>query len=844
MFRAAWRSLLARKVRLLLTALSVVLGVGFMAGTYVLTDTMTKAFNQLIESSNIGVDVIVRGEQAFESPNGPGSEERQPLPETVVDEIRAVDGVAEAAGDVLGFAQLVDPATGNVIGGFGPPTFGASFSEFGGFTLKDGAIPAGPGQVAIDAGTAERYSIGVGDRIQILFEESTQEFEVAGLAGFGEVDSLGGATFALFDLETAQQVLGREGEVDTIYVRAEEGVPATAIRDRVQGVLPEQVEAITAAAATQEAQEQVRQSLGFVQTALLVFAYVALFVGAFIIFNTFSIIVAQRTRELALLRALGATRRQVRRSVLVEAFLVGIVASVVGVGVGVLIAIGLKALLAATGIDLPSTGTTIQARTIVVSLVVGTLVTVLASVFPARRAGRVAPIQALREATDTGGRSLRFRLITGSIVLFLGLAPLLYGLFGSPEDALSLVGLGVALTFIGVAMLTPFIARPTARALGSPVRRTGIAGRLGQENAMRNPRRTAATASALMIGLGLVVFVAVFGASAKASVASTLERTLKADFIATSPSFTGFGPAAADAMREVPGVAAVCELRQTGVQVNGKTAFITGIDHTTLEQVTEIDLQAGSVSDLSEPGTVLVFEDVAADNGWTVGESISLTFASTGEQPFTLVGIYGEKGLIDDYAISLETYEANVPQQLDLFAMISVADGQDVETVQRDLGAALEEFPNVEVEDQAAFRDRQAQFVNQILNLITGLLMMAVIIAIFGIVNTLSLSIYERTRELGLLRAVGMSRRQTRAMVRWEAVLISVMGALFGVVIGIAFGWALQQALAPQGFTELGIPTGQIAFYVVFAAVAGVLAAILPARRAAKLNVLEAISYE
>jgi putative ABC transport system permease protein len=843
-FRAALRSLMARKVRLLLTGLSVVLGVGFVAGTYVLTDTMTQAFDDLIETSTIGIDVIVQGEQEFESPNGPGSEERQPMPEELVDEISALDGVAVAAGDVLGFAQIVDPSTGDVIGGFGPPTFGASFSEFGGFTVKAGEKPAGPGQVSIDAGTAELYGIEVGDRVQILFEGTPQEFEVVGLAGFGVADNLGGATFALFDFETAQEVLSREGQVDAIYIQGDDDVTAVALRDRIAQVLPPNVEALTGAAAAQEAQDQVGEALGFVRTALLVFAFVSLFVGAFIIFNTFAIIVAQRTRELALLRALGASRRQVMTSVLVEAAIIGLVASVIGFGVGILIAIGLQGLLGAVGIDLPSTGTVIETRTFVVSIVVGTVITLVASLVPARRASRVAPIQALREAVDTGGRSLRFRLISGIAVLALGVAPLLYGLFGGPDNALQLVGFGVAFTFIGVAMLTPFVARPVAGLLGDPVRRTGISAKLGRENAMRNPRRTAATASALMIGLGLVVFVAVFGASAKSSVDSTLERTLRAEFIAISPSFTGFGPAAADAMREVPGVAALSELRQTGVQIDGKTAFLSAVDPATLDLVTNLGVQAGSTSSLSDPSTVLVFEDVAADNAWSVGDEIELTFASTGAQTFTVGGIYAEKGIVDDYTISLEAYENNVPQQLDIMVLVTAEDGADLGAVEDGLVAAVEEFPNVEVQDQSAFRDMYAGFVNQILNLITALLLMAVIIAIFGIVNTLSLSIYERTRELGLLRAVGMTRRQTRSMVRWEAVIISVMGAVFGVAIGIAFGWALQQALAPQGFTDLGIPGGQIAIYVVLAGLAGVVAAIGPARRAARLNVLEAISYE
>jgi putative ABC transport system permease protein len=836
---------LARKVRLLLTAISIVIGVGFMAGTYVLTDTMTKAFDELIVSSTAGVDVIVRGTSRFESPEGPGSEERQPMPASLVEEIEASEGVDAAFGDVLGFAQVVDPATGEVIGGFGPPTFGASFSEIGGFTLKRGEKPAGAGQVAVDATTAERYDLRVGTEVEIIFETGPHAFEVVGHAGFGISDNLGGATFALFDLPTAQEVLDKEGLVDNIYVRGADGVSAEDLASRIEAVLPEGVEAITAADATAEAQRQVRDSLGFVQTALLVFAFVALFVGAFIIFNTFSIIVAQRTRELGLLRALGASRRQVTTSVLVEAAVVGVVASVIGVVAGYLIALGLKAALGATGIDLPTTGAEIRTRTIVVSVVVGTVITIVASIVPARRAARVAPIQALREsAAESGGRSLRFRLIAGAVVLALGIGPLLYGLFGTPDNGLQLVGFGVALTFIGVAMLTPFLARPVARGLGAPISRAGVQGKLGRENAMRNPRRTAATASALMIGLGLVVFVAVFGASAKASAGAILERTLRADFIATSPSFAGFGPSAAEAMRGVPGVATLSELRQTAVKVEGGTAFVAAVDPETFGEVADVGVVEGDLADLSGDRTIMVSDDVAEANGWALGDAIEVTFASTGQEPYTIVAIHTETGIVDDWVVSLATYETNVPSKLSIMVLITAEEGQDVGAVRQRLESAVDDQPNVEIQDQAGFRERQGQLIDQVLNLLTALLMMAVIIALFGIVNTLSLSIYERTRELGLLRAVGMTRRQTRTMVRWEAVIISVMGAVFGVVIGIAFGWALQRALAPEGFTELGIPGVQLLIYVVFAGFAGVVAAILPARRAARLNILNAISYE
>jgi putative ABC transport system permease protein len=844
MLRAALRSLLARKVRLLLTGLSVVLGVGFMAGTYVLTDTMTKAFNEVFESGLTSIDVLVRSSNAFTAQTS-SLEERESMPESVLDEVRGVPAVTEAVGDVFGYAQVVDPATGKIIGTFGPPTAASSWNDLNGFTLKSGGVPPqGDDQVVLDAGTAESHDIQVGDTVEILFEGPPGEFEVVGVATYGESDGLLGATWALFDLPTAQRVLGREGQLDSISVVGQEGVSGTVLAQQIGEVLPDGVEAVTAATVLAETQETISQNLGFLRTAFLVFAFVALFVGAFIIFNTFAIIVAQRTRELALFRALGASGRQVTTSVVFEAFVIGIVSSAVGVVVGIGIAIVLKSLISALGIEIPASGTVILPRTFIVSIVVGTVVTVIAAVVPARRAARVAPVEALREAQDRPGRSLRFRIVSGFVVLALGIGPLLYGLFGTPSDALQLVGVGVALTFVGVAMLTPLIARPVASALGAPVRLMGVPGKLARENSMRNPRRTAATASALMIGLGLVVFVAVFGASAKASTTDILERTLKADFILTSPTFGGFSTSAADAMRAVPGVETVSQIRQAEARIKGGSAFISAIDPGTFPEVSEVGLVDGGLADLAQPSTIAVFDDVASDNAWGVGDTVRTEFPATGEVDLEVVAIYSENGLLGDYAISLETFDDNVAQNLDVFVLVKAEDGADLGAVQGDLEAALEPYPNIEVQDQAAFRDKYAGFLNQVLNIVTALLLFAVVIALFGVMNTLYLSIYERTRELGLLRAVGLTRRQTRAMVRREAGIIAVMGALFGVVVGIAFGWALQQALEPRGFTAFGIPGGQLILYVVLAAVLGWLFAFMPARRAAKLNVLEAIAYE
>jgi putative ABC transport system permease protein len=850
MWRAVVKSLLARKLRLLLTALSIVLGIGFVAGTFVLTDTMNRAFDELFATTTADVDVVVRATSAFEAeagnPGGSGNISRNPIPDDVLPVVQEVPGVGSAYGGVLGYAQMVDPETGEAIGGFGPPTIGVNWQEGSSvLVLRSGEPPAASDDVVIDAATARSHDLSVGETIQILFEGPPEEFTITGIAGFGEADNLAGATLAAFETGTAQRILGREGVFDEISVEAEEGVAPTALRARIAEVIPDRVEAVTASTVADEQAEALQEGLGFFRIGLLVFAFIALFVGSFIIFNTFSIIVAQRTRELALLRALGASRRQVMTSVITEAFLTGLIASIVGIVAGIGIALGLQLLLEAFGIDLPSTTTQLQPRTIIVSIVVGTLVTVFAAVLPARRASRVAPVEALRDVQQHEvGRGLGRRAILGTAVMGLGIAALLYGLFATPSNAAALVGAGAAATFIGVAMLSPLIARPLAAAIGAPLRSFGVQGKLGRENAKRNPRRTASTAAALMIGLGLVAMVAILSASLKASLDRALTDTLKADFTLTTSSFTMFSPDVAGRVGDLPEVGAVSEFRSSPFRVGDATGFLTAVDPTTIEEVATLDVSAGSTEALV-PDTVLVYKDQADERGWTVGDSVPAAFAAVGAHPLEIVGIFDENRLVgSDYVISLETYEDVFPEQLDTFVLVKGAEGVPIDEVRRSVTRAVEPFSNIEVQDQAEFREQQAGFINQLLGLVTALLAMAILIALFGIVNTLGLSIFERTRELGLLRAIGMGRRQVRWMIRWESVIIAVIGAVLGLAIGVFFGWALQQALEPEGVTELAIPTGQLLIYLVFAALAGVLAAIWPARRAARLDVLQAIAYE
>jgi putative ABC transport system permease protein len=834
-----------------LTALSIVLGVGFVAGTFVLTDTMNKAFTDLFDQASSGSDVIVRAEAAFTPSEagggGGGGDERKPVPESVLSTVKAVSGVKDAVGSVAGYAQMIDPATGDAIGGVGPPTLGVNWSDTQSpLTLRDGAAPTGPDQVVVDAATAKKYHLAVGDTIRILFQGPPREFTISGTAGFGAADNLAGATLAVFDTATAQEVLGKVGQYDEIDVLADDGVSVPELRLTIQAALPKGIEAVKSSDVAAEQAKQLQDALGFFRTTLLVFAFIALFVGAFIIFNTFSIIVAQRAREMALLRAIGASRRQVLTSVVVEAFVTGLIASALGLLAGIGIALALKGLLAAFGVDLPSTSMQLELRTVIVAFIVGTGVTVVSSIMPARRAARVAPVQALRESADAASGSMRRRLIIGLVLTGVAVAALLYGLFGNQSGSATarLIGLGAAVTFVGIAILLPLASRPIAGAIGAPIRRLGIQGKLGRENAMRNPRRTASTSSALMIGLGLVAMVTVLAASLKSSINLTIEKSLKADLILSTSSQTPFSTDVADRVRAVDGVATVSQFRQGGFRVSGSTAFVTAVDPATIDQVATLELSPDAIQGL-EAGKIVVFDDVMKDKGWSVGDTVPSEFATVGKAPLVIGGTFSDNSLINsNYLVSLDTYDTYFQQQLDAFVMVKLQPGADATTVTAAVTAATKEFGNVEVKDQTAFREQQAGFIDQLLGLITALLAFAILIALFGIVNTLGLSIFERTRELGLIRAVGMSRKQVKRMIRWESVIIAVMGALLGVVIGVFFGWALQQALANQGVTELVIPVGQLAVYVLFAGLAGVLAAIWPARRAAKLNVLEAISYE
>jgi putative ABC transport system permease protein len=847
-WRAALKSLLARKLRLLLTAVAIVLGVGFVAGTLVLTDTALSAFDELFGDIYAKTDVVVQARSAFtEVPaggGGGGAQERDPIPEDVLADIEALPDVAAADGSVTGFAQVIDPRTGDVIGAGGAPTIGGSFDpDVSPFDLE-GRAPDGPDEVALDADTAEDGGFAIGDEVEVVTQVGVDTYRLSGIVSLPAGQTIGGATLAVFDLETSQRLFDREGVYDQIFVVAREGASAASVAREVQRVLPEGFQAITATDAADEQADQVRQGLSFLRTALLVFAFVALFVGAFVIFNTFNIVVTQRTRELGLLRALGASRRQVFSSVLLESAVIGVIGSSFGLALGLALAIGLKGALAGFGLELPPTPLRIEPATIVTSLLVGTVVTVVASAFPARRASRVAPIEALREGTVGPRTSLRRRAIVGGLLLAGGVAALVAGLFGGVPQPAAVVGGGAQLTFIGVAVLAPFVARPLANLIGAPARRLGMTGKLGRENAKRNPRRTASTAAALMIGLGLVVFVSVFMTTLKASASEILDETLRADFILSSSQFQPFSPEVARALSEREEFAAVSPFRQGGVRIDGATAFVSGVHPATVDDVASVPFERGTVESLERPGTILIFKGIALARDLEVGDRLPVEFARTGTQRLEVAGIYADNRLLGDYTISLEGYGEHFAEQLDSIVFVKAAEGVPIARARSVVDEVVERFPNVEVSDQVEFKERQNEIIDQVFGIVLVLLVLSVIISSFGIANTLGLSIYERVRELGLLRAVGMQRAQLGWMIVVEAVIVSLLGALLGIAIGILFGWAMQRALAELGVEVFAVPWGLLVVFAVVAALLGLAASIVPAVRASRIRVLEAIAYE
>ncbi len=773
MFRLTLDNLKARKFRLVSTALSIMIGIAFLAGSLVLIDTIGQTFDDLLADVNSGVDAEIRSSDVIKTQFG---DIRGRVDAAILDDVRSVEGVEAAAGSVFGYAQLVD-TDGEPIGnpGQGAPTLGFGWTdidELNPMVLVDGGPPTSAEEVVIDRASAKIGPFAVGDEVQVLLQTGPQVFTVSGIATFGTADSPLGASVTIFELETAQKVLAEPGRFNAIDIVAADGVSQSELVDRVTAIAPTGTEVVTGETLIEESQNDVAEALSFFNTFMLIFSGIALFVAAFIIYNTFSILVAQRTRELALLRALGAHRHQVLLSVLGEAFVVGLVASVIGLGAGVGVAQLLKQLLSLVGLDIPTGRIVFAPSTVVWSLVIGVGVTMVSAVVPSRRSSAVAPMQAIREASvEPTGLSTR-RLLTSGGVLAVGVAVLLWGLFGSPPSAGAIIGTGTVAVFLGVAALSPIVAIPFASFVGRPIARLrGVPGELARENAMRNPRRTATTASALMIGVGLVTTIAIFASSATASIEKIIDDAFVGDIVIDSGTF-GFGglsPELAAGLNEMPEVDAASGVRLGFAEIEGETQTVYGVDPMRMGDIVDVGVIAGSIETLGV-GDVAVHDEFADSQGWSLGVMVEVLFAETGRQQLTISVIYERNEFAGDFFVGNPAFEANFPDVFDFQVYVLSNTAFTPSEVRLAVESVAADYANAKVQDLSEYKAAQAEAINQLLNLVYVLLLLAIIIALIGIANTLALSILERTHELGLLRAIGMTRSQLRSSIRWESV--------------------------------------------------------------------------
>ena len=819
-----------------------------IAGTFILTDTIRKAFDDLFVAQTRGADVVVSGrvdeDADFQRP--------PPLSEGVLEKIRALPEVEQAAGQLNDIAAVVG-ADGKVVATGGAPAVAATYMPppFTAIEISEGEPPAGPGEIALDVGTAEEQGFEVGDRVKVAAAGPVRAYELVGLATFGSQTSIGATTVVVYELAAAQALFDKQGEVDFAFVAARDGVTAEQLRRAVDGVLPPQAQARTAAQEADALSDQIGDALGFLTTGLLAFGFIAVLVGAFLIFNTFSITVAQRARELALVRTLGATRRQVLSSVLLEALAIGTIGALVGLVAGFGFQALLDALFNAVGVDLPSTEAVVRPRTIAVSLFVGIVVTLVGAAVPALRATRVAPLEALREAGAPTGRTRGARAMpwVAGVLVVLGAGLVAGGLLtDGGDETTKLIGAagGAVVLILGVALASPVAVRPTARIIGAPLERsTRLVGRLARENASRNPARTAVTSAALMIGLALVVFVTVFANGLRERADSILDRTFAGDLaVLHEDGFSTMPAAVAPAVAAVDGVASVSAIKASEAKVEGKkgTVFGNAIDPGTLPSVYTFDWVEGDDGVLGGLGSdgVLLEEGTATDIGADVGDR--LEFGGVGGRKRTLVvrGVYRDDGILVGFAMPIATFDTLFDDPRITAALVDL---EDDAFPRAEIDAALADFPEARARDQAELREETGATITQILGLFYALLAMSIVISIFGIVNTLTLSIHERTRELGLLRAVGMTKREVRRMIRYESVITAAFGALLGLALGVFFAFVVTRALADDGI-GFSLPLGQVVALLIFSLIVGVLAAVLPARRASRLDVLRAISYE
>jgi putative ABC transport system permease protein len=810
----------------------------------VFSATLNRTFDNLFSDVFRNVDSYVRSTQVIEADFG--AEERQRIPAELIATIEAVPGVGDVQGDIQAFARIIGK-DGQPLGsdGAGPPTFGSVGEEFKGalWTISEGKFPSNSTEVALDEASAKAGNYVVGDTVKVVAQAGSREFTLVGIAGYGDVRSPGGATFALFDLATAQEFLAKPGFVDAILISGDGSASDEELAKAINAVIPSsyKTETLTGAEITKETQDQIGSALSFFSILLSTFSYIALGVGSFVIYNVFSISAAQRQRENALLRAIGASKKQVTRALMIESVVVGLFGSTIGLFAGIGLSKALSALLKAASIDLPSGDLVVPSSAIINTIVVGLIVTVASAWLPARRAGRVPPLAAMRETAIEVVALTRRRTIFGLALIALGAASIIAVTNGASNTWL---GLGILFVFSGTITLGPVIARPVALLLGKPAEKfRGVTGTMARQNSARNPKRTSRTASPVLIGVALVTAVAALAASISSQIDGVFTQQFKGDYAINTNArgFGGLSPSLADDINTLPEVERATGIGLLTVKIDGKGQYLTTINPATVEGVFDIGLTSGTYADLT-PETIFVSQQYAENNDAKLGDTIAVTLADAQVKSLSIAGIYEFDELAGKYTVSRDLTKDTTVITFDLGVYIKIKDGVSQESARTALQAAVDKYGQGTLLSKREYIDSQSGQINQLLGLIYGLLFLSVIIAVVGIIITLLLSVFERQREIGLLRAVGMTKSQVRTTVRWESVITSLLGAVVGIVLGVGLGWVIVYALRDQGLSAFSVPVGTTVSILIMAFVIGVLAAVYPAWRATRVNLLAAIT--
>jgi putative ABC transport system permease protein len=842
-FRIAIKGILGRKARLILTSLAVILGTSFLAGTSVFSDTLNRTFDNLFSDVFKNVDAYVRSTQVIDG--NFGQEERQRISADLVSIVENVPGVRDASPDIQAFARIIGK-DGKPLGsdGQGPPTFGSIGEEFTGalWSTAQGRWPAGSTEVVIDEASAKAGKYVLGDNVKVVAQSGSREFKLVGIASYGDVRSPGGATFALFDLVTASEFLAKPGFIDAILISGDGSVSDAKLSKAIQDALPptSKTETLTGAEITLETQDQIGSALDFFGILLKTFSFIALGVGCFVIYNVFSISAAQRQRENALLRAIGASRKQITRAMLIESIVVGLIGSVVGLVAGVGLSAGLSALLRAVNIDIPSGGLVLSQNTVTSTIIIGLVVTVLSAILPARRAGKVPPLAAMRATALEIAEPGRKRLYAGLPSIALGLAIIVAVVAGASNNYL---GIGILFVFIGTIVLGPIIARPVALFLGRPAARfRGVTGAMARQNSARNPKRTSRTASPVLIGVALVTAVTALAASIKGQIDDVFTAQFKGDYAISTDArgFGGLSPSLAVDLNTLPEVEKATGFGFLTVKIGDKSQYLTTINPETIEGLWNIGLLNATYADL-KTSDIFVSEKVAKRKELAIGSVLQTTFGDGSTRSLTVAGVYVNNE-IGDYIANSQLVDGSAIIMFDIGVYIKTKENVNKAEAFAALENAVKKYGQGELLTKQEYINKQSGQVNQLLGLIYGLLMLSVIISIVGIIITLLLSVFERQRELGLLRAVGMTRSQVRTTVRWESVITSLLGAVLGIILGIGLGWIIVFALKDQGLTSFKLPVGPTVIIMIMSFIVGLFAAIYPAWRATRVNILDALN--